>query len=196
VKLLRVGSAGAERPAVLVDADVLDVGDHVDDYTPRFFAEEGIARLRAVIDRPRARLDRIALDGIRIGPPVARPGKIVCVGLNYDGHAREAGLARPSEPVLFLKASNTLVGPYDDVLLPRGAKKVDWEVELAIVIGRTARYMAEPAAAAEVIAGYADEVHAKPRAAVTTIRTARPACVLRQITARPAVSQTVSHRRV
>lgn len=102
----------------------------------------------------RGELPVLDIAGQRIGAPVIRPGKVVCVGLNYRDHAAEAGAAIPTEPVLFLKASNTVVGPDDEVLVPRGATKTDYEVELAVVIGRTARYLESDEQAAAVIAGY------------------------------------------
>ena len=93
-------------------------------------------------------------ESVRHGAPIARPGKVVCIGLNYKDHAEEAGMELPGEPVIFFKASNTVVGPYDEVLIPRGSEKTDWEVELGVVIGREARYLDSPAASADHIAGY------------------------------------------
>lgn len=110
--------------------------------------------LRLAEDLAAGRYRPIRLDGLRIGAPVAQPGKIVCIGLNYVDHAAETGAEPPSEPVIFMKAANTVVGPYDQVLIPRGSAKTDWEVELAIVIGQRARYLDSEGAAAAVIAGY------------------------------------------
>ncbi|GIH24805.1 2-hydroxyhepta-2,4-diene-1,7-dioate isomerase [Acrocarpospora phusangensis] len=93
--------------------------------------------------------------GLRIGAPIARPGKVVCIGLNYQDHAEESGADTPAEPVVFMKASNTVVGPFDEVLIPRNSTKTDWEVELAVVIGRTARYLESHEAALDCVAGYA-----------------------------------------
>lgn len=154
MKLLRTGPVGAERPAVLVDeSTAYDVSAQVGDFDAAFFAGDGPARLDALLRDPAA-LPRIALEGQRIGPPISRPGKVVCIGLNYADHAAETGQALPTEPIVFFKASNTVIGPYDDVFLPRGSDRVDWEVELGVVIGRTCRYLPDPQAARETIAGY------------------------------------------
>lgn len=155
MKLLRIGPAGAERPAVLVDeSTAYDVSAQVGDFDAPFLASDGPARLGALLRDHAATLPRIALEGQRLGPPISRPGKVVCIGLNYADHAAETGQALPAEPIVFFKASNTVVGPYDDVLLPRGSDKVDWEVELGVVIGRTGRYLPDPGAARETIAGF------------------------------------------
>ncbi|MFG2113197.1 fumarylacetoacetate hydrolase family protein [Streptomyces sp. NPDC048718] len=154
MKLLRVGPAGAERPALLdQDGTLRDLSALVDDIDGRLLGDS------ATLDRVRAALGAgvlPALDatGLRIGPPVGRIGKVVCVGLNYHAHAAETGAASPAEPVLFLKAADTVVGPEDTVLVPRGAEKTDWEIELAVVIGRTARYLESDEEARAHIAGY------------------------------------------
>jgi 2-keto-4-pentenoate hydratase/2-oxohepta-3-ene-1,7-dioic acid hydratase in catechol pathway len=153
VKLVRVGEAGAETPAVLTgDGRLLDVSGVVPDIDPAFFAGDGIARVTAAVTA--GGLPELDAAGRRFGPPIRRPGKIVCIGLNYHDHARETGAAIPAEPIVFMKAPNAVVGPDDQVLVPRQSTKTDWEVELAIVIGREARYLADEAAAADVIAGY------------------------------------------
>jgi 2-keto-4-pentenoate hydratase/2-oxohepta-3-ene-1,7-dioic acid hydratase in catechol pathway len=151
MKLLRVGAPGAERPAVL-DADGVarDVSGIVDDYGPAFFASGGLDRVAAAV----ARGGLPQVEG-RIGAPIARPGKIVCIGLNYHDHAAETGQAPPERPVVFLKDPSTVTGPYDDVLIPRGSAKTDWEVELGVIIGSRARYLDAPADALPVVAGYA-----------------------------------------
>jgi 2-keto-4-pentenoate hydratase/2-oxohepta-3-ene-1,7-dioic acid hydratase in catechol pathway len=138
---------------LLLDDDrVVDVGDQVGDFDPGFFARGALAELaRNQADFEHAATDRPA---IRIGAPVVRPGKIVCIGLNYADHAAESGADTPSEPVVFFKATNTLVGPNDDVHIPRGSTKTDWEVELGVVIGRTCRYLESDEAALGSIAGY------------------------------------------
>ena len=154
MKLLRVGPAGAERPCVLrEDGVVLDVSGLVDDFGPAFFADGDIDRLRAAVTS--SDLPTVTLEGQRIGAPIARPHKMICIGLNYADHARETGQEPPAEPIIFAKMTNTLVGPHDDVLIPRGSTKTDFEVELAIVIGATCRYLPDEAAAAAAIAGYA-----------------------------------------
>jgi len=152
MKLMRVGEAGKERPALLLaDGRVADVSAQVRDYDSAFFESGGLARLRELaVDR----LPTIDMKGKRTGAPVARPYKVLGIGLNYADHAKESGMPIPPEPVVFMKATNTVVGPYDDVLIPRGSLKTDWEVELGVVIGRTARYLADPGAAAACIAGY------------------------------------------
>jgi len=153
VRLLRVGAIGQERPCVLREDDtVVDVSRLVDDYDGAFLAAGGIDRLRGQIEG--ADLASVDLSGERVGPCIARPPKVVCIGLNFVDHAEESGQPVPTEPVVFFKASNTVVGPYDDVRIPRGSEKTDWEVELGIVIGREARYLDDEAAAREVIAGY------------------------------------------
>jgi 2-keto-4-pentenoate hydratase/2-oxohepta-3-ene-1,7-dioic acid hydratase in catechol pathway len=154
VKLLRVGAPGEERPAVRTDEGrLLDLSSVTSDIDGAFLASDGIDRARAAIAA--GSLPALDADGLRIGPPLARPGKIVCVGLNYRDHAAETGAAIPERPVVFMKDPGTVVGPYDQVLVPRGSVKTDWEVELAVVIGRRARYLDGPEAARAVIAGYA-----------------------------------------
>ncbi|MFC4912638.1 fumarylacetoacetate hydrolase family protein [Actinomadura gamaensis] len=153
MKLLRVGPAGAERPAVLAgDGTVRDLSGITADIDAAFLAGDGLDRARSALAD--GRLPVLDAPG-RVGPPLARPGKIVCVGLNYRDHAAETGAEPPAEPVLFMKAPNTVVGPDDEVLVPRGSVKTDYEVELAVVIGRTARYLDSSERAREVIAGYA-----------------------------------------
>ena len=150
MKLLRVGVAGAERPALLdAQSKVRDLSGVMDDVSPEWLANGGIDSL--------SRIDVAALPilsrAMRIGAPISRVGKIVCVGLNYSDHAAETGLAIPAEPVLFLKAGHVVQGPDDEVRIPRGSEKTDWEVELGVVIGRRALYVAE-AEALEYVAGY------------------------------------------
>ncbi|RSS45567.1 fumarylacetoacetate hydrolase family protein [Streptomyces sp. WAC08241] len=155
MKLLRVGPPGAERPALLDQGGTLrDLSALVDD------VDGGLLADAAALDRIRAAagagvLPPLDATGLRVGPPVGRIGKVVCIGLNYHGHAAETGQATPAEPVVFLKAADTVVGPDDTVLVPRGSVKTDWEVELAIVIGRTARYLETDEEALAHVAGYA-----------------------------------------
>ncbi|WP_438487807.1 fumarylacetoacetate hydrolase family protein [Streptomyces sp. S186] len=155
MKLLRVGPVGAERPALLDETGVLrDLSGLVTDIDGALLADDAaLARIRASATAG----DLPVLDGagLRIGPPVARIGKVVCIGLNYHDHARETGAATPEEPIVFLKAPDTVVGPDDTVLIPRGSVKTDWEVELAVVIGRTARYLESDEQARAAVAGYA-----------------------------------------
>ncbi|TQM81517.1 2-keto-4-pentenoate hydratase/2-oxohepta-3-ene-1,7-dioic acid hydratase in catechol pathway [Saccharothrix saharensis] len=154
MQLLRLGPSGSERPAVRADDGVTyDLTPVTDDVTGAFLADDGIARTRAALAA--GELHPVVDDGVRIGPPVAGVGKLVCIGLNYRDHAEETGLAIPSEPVVFLKTPDTIVGPNDEVLVPRRSVKTDWEVELAVVIGRTARYLDSAEQALTCIAGYA-----------------------------------------
>ncbi|GAA1996645.1 fumarylacetoacetate hydrolase family protein [Catenulispora subtropica] len=155
MRLARFGAVGEERPAVLLDdATLLDVSTFVDDYDRAFFARGGLERLQGVLDTHGADLPRVAVDSVRIGAPIARPGKVLCIGLNYADHAAESGMPIPEEPILFMKGTDTVVGPFDDIYIPRGSEKTDWEVELGVVIGAPARYLADRDAARGVIAGY------------------------------------------
>lgn len=152
MRLLRVGERGAEIPAVEVDGDWYDARPVTDDVDGAFLAGDGLARLRRAVDA--GELARIDRGGLRVGAPIARPGKVVCIGLNYRDHAEETGAPIPAEPVVFLKDPSTVVGPYDEVLVPRRSTKTDWEVELGVVIGSTARYLPDAEAARDVVAGY------------------------------------------
>ncbi|MEE1784761.1 fumarylacetoacetate hydrolase family protein [Streptomyces sp. SP17BM10] len=153
MKLLRVGPPGAERPVVLgQDGTGYDLSGMARDIDGPFLAALDAAALAR--DVAAGLLPEVDLAGQRVGAPVARPGKVVGIGLNYRDHAAEAGAAIPDEPVIFLKPSSTVVGPYDEVLVPRGGDKTDYEAELAVVIGRPASYLAGHAEAARVIAGY------------------------------------------
>jgi 2,4-diketo-3-deoxy-L-fuconate hydrolase len=153
MKLIRFGPSGEERPGALLENGArIDVSAFGADYDEGFFADSGIERLRQWVKRHGARAPVVARD-VRLGPPLCRPSKIVCIGLNYRDHAHESGMAVPAEPVLFMKATTAITGPNDDVLIPRHGCKVDWEVELAVVIGRRASYVEEQHAMAHV-AGY------------------------------------------
>jgi 2-keto-4-pentenoate hydratase/2-oxohepta-3-ene-1,7-dioic acid hydratase in catechol pathway len=155
MKLLRVGTTGAERPALLdAEGTLRDLSGVVPDIDGPLLADDAaLGRIRAAADT--GELPVLDATGLRVGPPLARIGKIVCIGLNYHDHAREIGAEPPAEPVLFFKAPDTVVGPYDTVLVPRGSAKTDWEVELAVVIGRTARYLESAEEALAHVAGYA-----------------------------------------
>lgn len=153
MRLLRVGDSGRERPAVQDDTGtVFDITSVTREIDRRFLSGDGIERVREALAG--GRLPRLDISGLRVGPPLARPGAVVCIGQNYAAHAAESGNSPPEYPIFFFKHSNTVVGPSDAVRRPRGARKLDWEVELAVVIGRQARYLESPEAAAEVIAGY------------------------------------------
>jgi 2-keto-4-pentenoate hydratase/2-oxohepta-3-ene-1,7-dioic acid hydratase in catechol pathway len=154
MKLLRVGEPGREVPAVRTDdGRILDLSGLTADIDGAFLAGDGLERARAALAA--GTLPEIDAARLRVGAPISRPGKVVCIGLNYRDHAAETGAALPERPVVFMKASNTVVGPYDTVLIPRGSVKTDWEVELAVVIGREARYVESPEAAMAHVAGYA-----------------------------------------
>jgi 2-keto-4-pentenoate hydratase/2-oxohepta-3-ene-1,7-dioic acid hydratase in catechol pathway len=153
MKLIRFGEPGRERPGVqLPDGRRIDASGFGADYDEAFFASGGLERLAHWLARDGATAPVVS-DGVRLGPPLCRPSKIVCVGLNYRDHARETGQAVPTEPVLFFKATTALAGPNDDVVIPKGGTKVDWEVELAVVIGRRTTYVERDQALGRV-AGY------------------------------------------
>jgi 2-keto-4-pentenoate hydratase/2-oxohepta-3-ene-1,7-dioic acid hydratase in catechol pathway len=153
MKLLRVGPVGAERPALLDAAGVpRDLTGLVADVDALLTDPAALERVRrAAVDGDLPALDPAE----RVGPPLGRIGKIVCIGLNYHDHAAETGARPPAEPIVFMKAPDTVVGPHDTVLVPRGSVKTDWEVELAVVIGRTARYLATDEEALDAVFGYA-----------------------------------------
>ncbi|MGW2197936.1 fumarylacetoacetate hydrolase family protein [Streptosporangium sp. NPDC001682] len=146
MKLARIGPPGAERPALCRDGRYYDLSSVTDD---RFFTPDRLERIRAATDLP-----EIDMTGQRIAAPVPRPGVVLCVGQNYAAHAAESGSEPPEHPVMFYKAPGTVIGPNDQVLIPRRSAKTDWEVELAVVIGTTARYLASPEDAVAHIAGY------------------------------------------
>jgi 2-keto-4-pentenoate hydratase/2-oxohepta-3-ene-1,7-dioic acid hydratase in catechol pathway len=153
MKLVRIGPVGHERPAVLADDGTpMDLSPLTGDVDGALLST-GLRGVRQALDA--GTLEPLASTDTRVGPPLANIGKVVCVGLNYADHADETGVPLPSEPVLFLKTTDTVVGPNDDVLIPRGSERTDYEVELAVVIGQTARYLTSPAEARRAIAGYA-----------------------------------------
>ncbi|MFC5253280.1 fumarylacetoacetate hydrolase family protein [Streptomyces nigrescens] len=154
MKLLRLGAPGKERPAVRDSAGrIYDLSGLTGDIDGPFLAGGGVQRVRAALGS--GELPLLDAEGMRTGAPVARPGKVVCIGLNYRDHAAETGADVPQRPVVFMKDPSTVVGPHDTVLIPRGSAKTDWEVELAVVVARRARYLAYPSDAAEAIGGYA-----------------------------------------
>ncbi|QIZ97652.1 fumarylacetoacetate hydrolase family protein [Leifsonia sp. PS1209] len=155
MRFLRLGDHGAERPHLRdTDGTVYDLSGVTDDIDPAFFAADGVARARAALQAGELPV-ATGWQDLRVGAPVARPAAIVCIGQNYAAHAAESGAEPPEHPIVFFKHPNTLVGPDDDVLLPPGAQRADWEVELAVVIGRRARYLSSPADALDHIAGFA-----------------------------------------
>jgi 2-keto-4-pentenoate hydratase/2-oxohepta-3-ene-1,7-dioic acid hydratase in catechol pathway len=153
MKLMRIGESGAERPVLRADGRHYDLTGITGDIDGGFFAGGGVAAVRRAYQA--GELPELDVTGQRVGAPVARPGAVVCLGLNYAAHAAESGVPAPAEPVIFYKAPNTVIGPYDDVRIPRGATRTDWEVELAVVIGARARYLDSPADGLACVAGYA-----------------------------------------
>lgn len=154
MRLLRLGELGQETPAVRGDDGVVYRLDGItSDIDPVFLAQEGIDRTRAALAAGLPVFE--GAEVLRVGAPISKPGAVLCIGQNYAAHAAESGDAPPEVPILFFKHPNTVVGPYDDVRMPPGAEKVDWEVELAVVIGKQARYLASPADALQYVAGYA-----------------------------------------
>lgn len=153
MKLIRFGEAGKEKPGVqLEDGTRLDVSAFGQDYSEAFFGGEGISELQEWMVSHQKECPKVG-DDVRLGPPSIRPSKLVCVGLNYAKHAVESGMDIPKEPVLFFKATSAIVGPNDDLVIPIGSQKTDWEVELAVVIGKRASYVSEEEAMNHV-AGY------------------------------------------
>ena len=153
MKLIRFGTINAEKPGVqLTNGIKLDVSAFTSDYNEEFFGNNGIEKLKKWLESNQDTCPVVG-DHIRLGPPLSRPSKIVCVGLNYAKHAAESGMDVPQEPVLFFKASSAIVGPFDDIVIPKGSTKTDWEVELAVVIGKKASYVNEKDAMNHV-AGY------------------------------------------
>jgi len=153
MKLIRFGQPGQEKPGLLLgDGKKIDASGFGEDYTEEFFANDGLNRLSVWLANEGSSAPEIAED-VRLGPPLARPGKIVCIGLNYIDHAKESKMDIPLEPIIFFKATSSIVGPNDDLIIPKNSKKTDWEVELAIVIGKKASYVNEDEAM-DYVAGY------------------------------------------
>ena len=154
MKLIRWGEAGKEKPGLLLnDGTRLDVSNIVRDYDEKFFGDGGVDTLRQWLDRNESATPRVS-SSIRLGPPISRPSKIVCIGVNYREHVAESGAQAPREPVVFMKATSSLIGPNDTVIIPKNARKLDWEVELALVIGKRASYLTKEESF-EFVAGYA-----------------------------------------
>ncbi len=152
MKLIRYGNLGQEKIGVQIEAKYYDLSAFGGDYNEQFFGGDGIEQLKVFIDEHQNELKEIPADS-RIGAPIARPSKIVCIGLNYLDHANETGAAIPAEPIIFFKSTTSIVGPFDDIMLPKDSEKTDWEVEFGVVIGKTARYV-EEAEAFDHVAGY------------------------------------------
>jgi len=152
VKLMRVGAPGAERPVLFAGDRHHDLSALTGDIDPAFLAGGGLDRVRAA--HAAGELPETDVAGLRVGAPIARPGVVVCIGVNFAAHADESGVTPPERPIVFYKAPNTVIGPTDDVFIPRGSTKTDWEVELAVVIGTRARYLDSPADALAHVAGF------------------------------------------
>lgn len=152
MKLIRFGAPGKEKPGIYMNDAYYDASAFNEDYNEQFFETNGFTRLEKFVSENQNQLQKLSAD-VRIGPPVARPSKIICIGLNYADHAKETGAALPPEPVIFMKSTTALCGPFDDVIIPKTSTKTDWEVELAIVIGKKASYVSE-AEALDYVFGY------------------------------------------
>lgn len=151
MKLLRFGEPGTEKPGVLVNNEIVDVSAFGEDFGEKFFETGGVARLQEWLKKNTS-LPKVSKD-VRIGAPFTRPSKIICVGLNYTKHALESKMDIPKEPIIFFKSTTALVGPTDDLIIPRNSTKTDWEVELAVVIGKKASYVEEKNAM-DYVAGF------------------------------------------
>lgn len=152
MKLIRFGEPGKEKPGVCINNDFFDVSGFIKDYDELFFANGGVAHLAWMIEQHKTMLPKVA-STVRLGAPVARPSKIICIGLNYADHAKETNATPPAEPVIFMKATTAICGPFDEVVIPKNSVKTDWEVELAVVMGAKASYVEEDNAM-EYVTGY------------------------------------------
>jgi len=152
MKLIRFGEFGKEKPGVMIEGKRYDASGFGEDYNEQFFENDGLTRLVAWLESNQGTLAEVSED-VRLGSCVARPSKIVCIGLNFADHARETGAAIPQEPIIFFKSTTALSGPNDDIIIPRNSVKTDWEVELAFVIGKKAQYVDE-SEALDYVAGY------------------------------------------
>jgi 2,4-diketo-3-deoxy-L-fuconate hydrolase len=153
MKLIRWGEAGREKTGVIINEIKYDTSAFGGDYNEDFFENNGLARLEEFVKANAENLDMVPA-GTRLGSPIARPSKIICIGLNYADHARETNAPLPSEPIIFMKSTTALAGPFDEIVIPRNSVKTDWEVELAVIIGKKASYI-EEAEALDYVAGYA-----------------------------------------
>lgn len=154
MKLIRFGEPGQERPGVLYASEGirLDVSAFGEDYNEAFFATDGLQRLSQWLDSHAASCPSVP-EGVRLGPPIGRPSKIICIGLNFSDHAKESNMAVPEEPIIFFKSTSAIVGPNDALVIPKNSEKTDWEVELAVVIGKKASYVSQEEAL-NYVAGY------------------------------------------
>lgn len=152
MKLIRFGEAGKEKPGILIDEKRFDVSSIVTDYNEAFFEENGLEKLKKALES-NPELPEVDAN-IRLGSPVARPSKIICIGLNYVDHCLETNAPIPAEPIIFFKSTTSLCGPNDNLIIPKNSEKTDWEIELAFVVGKKASYV-EEAEALDYVAGYA-----------------------------------------
>lgn len=151
MKLIRFGESGKEKPGLLINGKRIDVSSIVADYNEAFFENNGIEKLQEAL-KNNTSFPEVS-DEVRLGSPVARPSKIICIGLNYVDHCEETNAPIPAEPIVFFKSTTSLCGPDDDLIIPKGSDKTDWEVELAFVVGKKASYVSE-ADAMDYVAGY------------------------------------------
>ena len=152
MKLLRFGEKGNEKPGIEIDGKWLDCSTFGEDWSEEFFENKGLERLKTWLDSNMDKL-QVINNKTRLGSPIKRPSKIICVGLNYSLHAKESGMPLPEVPILFMKATSSLCGPNDPIIIPKNSTKTDWEVELAVVIGKKATYV-EKEKAMDYVAGY------------------------------------------
>jgi len=152
MKLIRFGEPGKEKPGVILNETRYDVSAFADDYNEDFFATGGLENLKKIIEESKNSFPKVP-DSVRLGSPVARPSKIICIGLNYADHAKEANMSIPEEPIIFFKSTTAFCGPFDDLVIPKNSNKTDWEIELAVVIGKQANYVEEKDAM-NYVAGY------------------------------------------
>jgi 2-keto-4-pentenoate hydratase/2-oxohepta-3-ene-1,7-dioic acid hydratase in catechol pathway len=150
MKLIRFGKEGKEKPGIHLEGKNYDLSAFIKDYDESFFEQNGLQTLASIVNEEKLPLVE---DGQRIGSPIARPSKILCIGLNYAKHAKETGAAIPTEPILFMKSTSSLTGPFDNIIIPKNSEKTDWEVELGVVIGKKASYVSEEEAM-DYVAGY------------------------------------------
>ncbi len=150
MKLIRFGKEGKEKPGIHLEGKNYDLSAFIKDYDESFFEQNGLQKLEGIVNEEKLPLIE---DGQRIGSPIVRPSKILCIGLNYAKHAKETGAAIPTEPILFMKSTSSLTGPFDNIIIPKNSEKTDWEVELGVVIGKKASYVSE-AEAMDYVAGY------------------------------------------
>jgi 2-keto-4-pentenoate hydratase/2-oxohepta-3-ene-1,7-dioic acid hydratase in catechol pathway len=152
MKLIRFGEINKEKTGIIINDEYYDTSSFGEDYNEHFFETDGLNRLQKFIESNKDKLPKVSKD-LRLGSPVSRPSKIICIGLNYADHARETNAAIPTEPIIFFKSTTSLIGPFDDVMIPKNSTKSDWEVELAVVISKKASYV-EEADALNYVAGY------------------------------------------